>query len=167
MNKVIRIIGQVVLYGLFMAVVGYLSTSPSYNHMAPDTSLIKISLAHTSEPKGECVKQTPEQLAKLPPNMRMPVVCPRERSPIFIEMELDGEVVHTETIMPSGLHNDAAGYTYQKIKVPSGKHRIGVKMRDSVDSDEFDYVVEKDVDMAPAEILVVDFDDKHGTFIFE
>ncbi len=167
MSKVMQIIGQVVLYGLFMAVVGYLSTSPSYNHMGADTALIKISLAHTSEPAGECVKQTPEQLAKLPPNMRMPVVCPRERSPIFLELELDGEVVHSETIIPSGLHNDAAGYTYQKITVPSGKHRLGVKMRDSVDSDEFDYIAEEDVDMAPAEIIVVDFDAKHGEFIFE
>ncbi len=167
MSKVIQIIGQIVLYGLFMAVVGYLSTSPSYNHMATDTSLIKISLAHTSEPNGECVKQTPEQLAKLPPNMQMPVVCPRERSPIFLELELDGEVVHSETIMPSGLHRDAAGYTYQKIKVPSGRHRLGVKMRDSVDSDEFDYIAEEDIDMSPAEIVVVDFDAKHGKFIFE
>lgn len=167
MSKVIQIVGQVLLYGLFIAVTGYLSTSPAYRLIEPETALVKISLAHVSKPRGECVKQTPEQMAKLPPNMRLPVICPRERSPIVIELELDGKVIHSETILPSGINQDAAGYTYQKIKVPSGKHHLRVRMRDSILTEGFDYAAEADIDLAAAEILVVDFDSKHEEFVFE
>lgn len=167
MNKVIQIVGQTFFYGLFIAVIGYLSTSPSYTLMEPETALIKISLAHTSKPKGECVKRTPEELADLPPQLRLPVLCPRERSPIVIELELNNKLVHAETIMPSGIHHDAAGYTYQKIEVPSGSHHIRVKMRDNIETEGFDYIAEQDIELAPAEILVIDFDSKHEAFLFE
>ncbi len=167
MSKASQIIGQMIFYGVFIAVVGYFSNSPTYTLIEPKTALIIVSLAHTSEPKGKCVKQTPEELAKLPPQLRLPVVCPRERSPIVLELEMDGAQVHSETIVPSGIHRDAAGYTYQKIKVPSGKHHIRVKMRDNIETDGFNHVAERHVDLAPTEILVVDFDSKHREFIFE
>ncbi len=167
MNKMMQIAGQAVLYGAFIAATGYLSAAPSYRLIEPETAMIKISLAHTSQPKGKCVKQTPEQMAKLPPNMRLPVICPRERSPIDIELELNGKLIHSDTIMPSGINHDAAGYTYRKIKVPSGSHRLAVRMRDNIETEGFDYTAEKEVALAPADILVIDFDSKHQEFVFE
>ena len=82
--------GQAVLYGLFALAIGVFSHWPSYRHLAPELALIKLSLVHAGKPVGDCRQQTAEELAKLPPNMRAPTRCPRERSPVTVELDIDG-----------------------------------------------------------------------------
>jgi hypothetical protein len=60
--------------------IGYFATSPKYRQIPDDVALIKLSISHLGD--RECRKRTPEELAKLPPNMRAPMDCPRERSDI-------------------------------------------------------------------------------------
>ena len=57
------IIGQTVFYGLFAVIVGYFSTGPRYQHLAPDQALIKLSFSHHGQPVTECRKRTAEELA--------------------------------------------------------------------------------------------------------
>ena len=167
MIKAPQIIGQSVFYGLFIAATGYLSASPAYQVIEPDMALVKISMAHTSKPAGKCITQTPEQLEKLPPNMRLPVVCPRERSPLYLEVELDGKMIYQESILPAGINHDSACYNYHKIKVPAGSYNLKTRMRDSILTEGFDYTAERNVELAASDILVIDFDSKHQEFIFE
>ena len=47
------------------------------------------------------------------------------------------------------------------IEVAAGQHRIGVRLKDNARSEGFDYTLEQDVALAPAEILVIDFDSAH------
>jgi hypothetical protein len=54
----------------------------AYRHLASDQALIKLSFTRVGKPVGDCRKLSAEELAKLPPNMRAPTVCPRERSPV-------------------------------------------------------------------------------------
>lgn len=77
MTKVLRYLLQALLYGAFIAVLGYFSTSPAYRHLPPDQALVKLSFTHAAQRKGECRTRTPEELAKLPPNMRIAQDCPR------------------------------------------------------------------------------------------
>ncbi len=167
MNKIAQIIGQAFFYGLFVAVTWYFSAAPAYQNIEPETSLIKISMAHVTQPAGECVKRTPEELAKLAPNMRIPIICPRERAPLYMEVELDDKMIYQETIIPAGISRDSASYSYHKINVPSGAHNLKVRMRDSLRMDGFDHVAEIDIELVTSEILVIDFDSKHGEFVFE
>jgi hypothetical protein len=60
--------------------IGYFATLPKYRQIPDDVALIKLSISHLGD--RECRKRTPEELAKLPPNMRAPMECPRERSDI-------------------------------------------------------------------------------------
>ena len=85
-TKPVAIVGQIVLYGAFAAFIGFFATSPRYQHLAPDQALVKLSLAHFGD--RECRKRTAEELKQLPPNMRAPMECPRERSPLTIELWL-------------------------------------------------------------------------------
>ena len=80
MARVLRAIGQVLLYGAFVCVVGYFSVRPVYQAMAPDQALIKLSFSHAAQPVGACRQRTAEELARLPPNMRAPEVCPRQEA---------------------------------------------------------------------------------------
>ena len=81
MNQATRIFAQALLYAAFAAVVGYFATAPVYRHLPADQALIKLSFSHSGKLLAECRQRSPEELAKMPPNMRAPMDCPRERPP--------------------------------------------------------------------------------------
>ncbi|HET7793523.1 MAG TPA: hypothetical protein VFL64_09065 [Rhizobacter sp.] len=150
--------GQLLLYALFALLIGVFSRWPPYRHLASDQSLVKISFSHTGKPVSECLSQTPEELAKLPPNMRAPVRCPRERSPIVVELDIDGARVYQHTAKPSGLSKDGASSVYHRLALGAGVHRVAVRMKDDARSPGFNHMREETVMLAPAQILVIDFD---------
>jgi hypothetical protein len=94
--------------------------------------------------------------------MRAPRVCPRERSPITIELDLDGAQTLRHVAPPSGLKRDGASAYYRRIDVPAGPHRLVVRIKDDVQSAGFDFVREASVTLRPAQVLVVDFDPDKG-----
>jgi len=151
-------IGQALLYGLFALFIGVFSGWPAYRHLADDQSLIKLSFSHTGKPVSDCTRQSPEELAKLPPNMRAPVRCPRERSSVVVELDVDGVPVFQHAAPPTGLSKDGASSVYHRVPVSAGEHRIAVRLRDDVRSPGFAHVHEQTVTLAPAQILVIDFD---------
>lgn len=161
--KPAAIVGQVVLYGAFAAFIGYFATNPRYQHIAPDRALIKLSLAHFGD--RECRKRTPEELQKLPPNMRAPMECPRERSPLTIEMDIDGQPAYRGTIQATGLSKDGISTVYRRFEMPAGEHRIAVRMNDNIRQQGFQHAKEDTVTLKPAQVLVIDFNpDKGGLF---
>ena len=155
-------IGQVLLYGLFALVIGVFSSWPPYRHLAADQALIKLSFNHQGKPVSACRDATPEELAKLPPNMRAPRICPRERSPITVELDLDGAGVLRHVAIPSGLSRDGTSAYYHRMQVAAGPHRLVVRLKDDVRSPGVDYVREASVTLEPAQILVIDFDPGKG-----
>ncbi|HMM68044.1 MAG TPA: hypothetical protein PKC03_13985 [Dokdonella sp.] len=158
MNKIGVWFGQAVLYAALAAVILIFTRWPVYRNLAEDSALIKVSISHQGKLLGDCVVLTPEQLAKLPPNMRAPKSCPRERSPLTIEVDVDGKLAHRQVAKPSGLSGDGAAVVYHRIELKAGTHRISVRMKDDARSDGFDYTRSETVNLAPAEILVIDFD---------
>jgi hypothetical protein len=163
--KPVALIGQALFYGLFAVLIGYFSTSPKYEHLPSDLALIKLSFSHHGQPVTECRKRAPEELAKLAPNMRAPMACPRERSPVTVQVELDGKPLHRSVIPPSGLSRDGTSTTYQRFEVPVGEHTLSVKMNDSVRIEGFNYMKEEKLTLKPAQIVVIDFSaDKGGVF---
>jgi hypothetical protein len=154
--------GQAVLYGLFALAIGVFSHWPSYRHMAPDMALIKLSLVHAGKTVGDCRKQTPEELAKLPPNMRAPTTCPRERSPITVELDIDGAPAARVVAPPSGLSRDGASALYRRLPVQAGERLIQVRLRDDNRSSSPSYTAERRLTLAPAQVLVIDFDAGKG-----
>lgn len=155
-------LGQALLYGLFALAIGVFSHWPVYRHLAPDAALIKLSLVHAGKPVGDCRPQTPEELAKLPPNMRAPSRCPRERSPVTVELDIDGVPAARATAHPSGLSRDGASALYRRLPVTAGERLIQVRLRDDVRSPGFTYTLERRVTLAPAQVLVIDFQAEKG-----
>ena len=68
---------QALCYAAFVAFVGYFSTSPSYVHLPAGEALVKLSFQHAGQRKVPCRERTPEELAKLAPNMRAAQDCRR------------------------------------------------------------------------------------------
>jgi len=164
-NPVVSYPLQAVCYGAFVAVVGYFSTSPAYVHLPPGEALVKLSLSHAGERREPCHERTPEELAKLAPNMRAATVCPRERVPVEVAVEIDGRPLFAATATPSGLAKDGASTVYRRAAVPAGTHRFVARLKDSPGGG-FTYVVERTIDLAPGRVVVIDFDLSEGGFQF-
>ena len=155
-------LGQVLLYGLFALVIGVFSRWPVYQHLAPGQALIKLSFTHTGKPVGDCVPLSAAELAKLPPNMRAPLKCPRERSPVTVEVDLDGVAAVRRSAAPSGLSRDGASAMYHRLVVAAGEQRIAVRLNDDARRPGPTYQREARVTLAPAQVLVIDFDAAKG-----
>jgi len=151
-------VGQALLYALFALFIGVFSRWPTYHHLGPDQALIKLSFTHTGKPVGDCRPLSADELARLPPNMRAPLKCPRERSPVTVELDIDGVPVLRREAAPSGLSRDGASAVYQRLQVRAGEQRIAVRLNDDARHPGFAYQHVAKVQLAPAQILVIDFD---------
>ncbi len=107
-------------------------------------------------------KLSSEELAQLPANMRKLEDCPRERSAVLIEALLDGETLYKELLQPSGLFRDGGVDIYYNGRIPSGKHRFEIKMNDNAHGEGFNHVFSQDINIRPAQIMLVDFDSLTG-----
>jgi hypothetical protein len=165
-HRVLTWSGQVVLYAAFAAVIAVFSSWPTYRHLPEGHALIRLSMIHHARRVHECEALSAEELAALPPNMRAPMRCPRERAPVTVEIDVDGTLAHRETVAPSGLSGDGPASVYRRLTVPAGVHHLSVRLRDSIRSEGFDFEQNGFVDLAPAEILVVDFDAERGATTF-
>ena len=165
MNRVLVLAGQALLYGSFALFVGVFSQWPAYSPLAADEALIKLSFVHHGQRVAECRPYTAEELAKLAPNMRAPQKCERERAPVTVELDIDGVPAYHTTAAPSGLSRDGASTVYKRLEVPSGTHRITVRLRDTNASSGFNHQHEATVDLKPAQVLVIDFDSERGGIV--
>ena len=161
MNRALRYALQAVLYAAFAATLGYFSTSPSFETLAPGHALIRVSLNHAGERKAACRTRTPEELAKLAPNMRAAEDCPRERASVLVKVELDGNVVADIVATPAGLARDGVSVAYRRIPVTAGTHRLRVALADDA-AGTFDRVRESEVHLEPGRVLVIDFEPGKG-----
>ena len=162
----VRYAGQGLVYALLALVLGYLSDSPAYTHFPPDRAQIKLSLAHGAARKGGCRRLSAEEIARLPPNMRRPTECPRERLPVVVEIILDDAVLYRASLPPTGLAGDGPSRAYRRFAVAPGPHRLVARLRDSERDEGFDYERAAWIELAPGQSLAIDFRAETGGFIF-
>ena len=161
-NKPLRYLLQAFNYTIFMALIWYFATSPSIRILAEEEAVITIAFGHAGDLREPCRKLSYEEMARLPPNMRKPEDCPRERSPVIIEASLDGNVIYNKSLQPPGLFNDGGVNVYFSGKIPAGNHHFEIKMDDSVREDGFNHIFEQEINIKPAQILLVNFDSQKG-----
>jgi len=159
-----RIIAQVIAYAAFAALLGYFSVSPTYTQLQPELGVIKLSFSHAGQPRTECRRRTQEQLNDLAPNMRTVMDCPRERVSLVVELELDGKRIYRASLPPSGLAGDGASTVYREFPVPSGRHTLVARLRDSRREEGFDWTMERTIEISPRENMVLDFQAETGGF---
>ena len=167
MTKPIQYLGQGVFYAVFVAVIGYFSTSPVYTHLQPDETLIKLSFKHAGQLKGECRERTAEEIAKLPADKRKGTMeCPRERANVVVELEMDGKQLYHEILKPTGWAHSSNSNIYRRIPVKAGTHSLKARLSDH-GGDDFNYSHAESVTLAPGRIIVIDFNSATGGFIFK
>jgi hypothetical protein len=167
MHKLFRYPLQALNYTLFMLVVWYFSAAPPYRQLTPEQAVITVAFAHAGQRREACRKLSQEELAELPPNMRAPMDCPRERSPVSVDLLIDGEQVIDEVHNAPGLFNDLGIDMYRSAKVNAGEHRLVIHMNDNVRVDGPTHVHEETVTLQPAQRLVINFNSDTGKFFIK
>jgi hypothetical protein len=162
MPKALAIVGQIVLYALFAAFVGWFSSHPRYRHLDADAALLKLSFSHPGRLKAECHRRSEQELARLAPNMRAALDCPRARSPVTVELALDDEVLIRQAVRAAGLAEDGPSTLYRRFEIPAGEHEVRVRINDDVRVSGFNHVREEQVTLEPGRVLVVDFEPAKG-----
>jgi hypothetical protein len=165
MNAALRYALQGVLYTAFAAAVGYFSSAPAYQHLKPGEALLRLSFTHGAQLKQPCRERTAEELAKLAPNMRSPLVCSRERADVTVELEMDGKALYRIIAAPTGLAKDGASTVYRRVPVGAGRHEFRVRLSDNAQG-EFNYNSQRNVEIAPGRVLLIDFNAAQGGFVF-
>jgi hypothetical protein len=151
---------------MFGVVVGYLSFWPQYRYASPDVAAVKLSLSHATERVVPCVTLSPQEVAALAPNMRRAQSCERQRLPLVLQLDVDGEIAYELTAAPSGIWEDGPASVYERFELPAGTHTISVRMRDSARVDAWDYTHTEEVALEAGRYLTITFRAENGGFDF-
>jgi hypothetical protein len=163
----LRLLGQLIAYGAFVGVIGYFAAAPAYAPFDAALAQIKVSFRHSGVPKVECRRFTPEEIAKLAPNMRRALDCSRERVPVVVEVELDGKPLYSASLTPTGIWKDGPSKVYRTFTVSPGRHRLAARLRESRRIEGFDYERAADIELVARQNFVVEFRADKGGFLFQ
>jgi hypothetical protein len=165
--KPLPLFGQLITYAAFMGFIGYFATAPAYAPFDATLAQIKVSFRHSGVPKVECRRLTPEEIAKLAPNMRHTLDCARERLPVAVEIELDGKPFYAASITPTGIWRDGPSKVYRTFAVAPGRHELVARLRDSRRTEGFDHERAQTIELVPRQVFVVEFRADKGGFLFD
>ncbi len=162
MPKTGQLIAQAMAYLAFIAFIGYLSASPTYEHADPDKAVISLVISHPTQRLGECRQLTQEELAEIAKNMRQPADCPRGRHDLYVELMFDDAILFRGSAQPTGLWGDGSASIYGKFPAAPGKGTLTIRMRDSGRASGFDYTREGVVELRPQQNFVVGYTTLQG-----
>lgn len=158
--------GQFLVLAMAAAFAAAFSNWPAYRQIPPGMAVVKLSFVHGGDRSAGCRRRTQEELAKLPPNMRRPIECPRERPPVVTELSIDGHTIFAASLPPGGLSRDGQSQVYRRFEVPAGEHRIVARLRDTPRAQGFDHERAETVSLEPGRSLSIDFRPELGGFVF-
>ena len=166
MIPALRLAGGFIVIAALFAAVAWLSDRPLYRQIPKGSAVMMLTFVHGADRRGECRRLSPEEIAKLPPNMRRVQDCPRGRRPIYVELDVDGRNVYSASLPPTGIAGDGPSRVYQRFVLPARKYDVAVRMRDTARQDGFDHERHDMVEVAPGQLFVIDYRPESGEFIF-
>jgi hypothetical protein len=161
-----RYVGQAAVYAVAAFVIGYFSAAPAYTHLRPDRALLKLSFSHGAPRRAECRRLSVEEQAKVAPNMRRAMECPRVRPAVLVELAIDGDLILSEWLPPSGVSGDGPSRIYRRFMLRPGTHLVDARLRDSARQVGFDYQREGEIALAAGQSIAIDFRPDAGGFVF-
>jgi hypothetical protein len=157
MDKAASYLGQALLYAMFFVPLVYLTHLPTHQHMAEDLAVLKVAVRHAGKIMGACTPIDAAENIDRPINMQRTEICPRERSPLQLELILDGNTLYRASVPASGLHNDGVSSVYQRFNVPAGSHHVQLRMNDDSAVDGYNWEHQQDIQLQPAQVMVASF----------
>jgi hypothetical protein len=119
-----QIIGQVLAWGLFVVLTGVFAQWPRYSPLPEGHGELKLSMAHLTERLEPCVELSPEELPRCPRTCASRSACPRARAHAVVELRVDGELLLTEAVRPTGLAKGGRTYLQGNWSLPAGDYAL-------------------------------------------
>jgi len=166
MSKTLRICGQFIVIAVLFASVAAFADWPIYRQTPRGSAIVILTFVHGADRRAECRRLTPEEIAKLPLNMRRVQDCPRGRRPVYVELDIGSEVAYRASLAPTGIAGDGPSRVYQRFVLPAGQYEVAVRMRDTARSEGFDYERNEKVTLKPDQMFVIDFRAEPAGFLF-
>ena len=157
MAKPLQYLLQALLFAAFFLPLAILTARPVHQHLPDDMAVLKVAIRHAGKIIGECTSIDQATNSDRPANMRITQICPRERSPLQLELRLDGENIYSAAIPASGLHNDGVSSMYHRVTVPAGSHRLQLRMNDDVAVEGYNWQLDQQVELQSAQVMVATF----------
>ena len=157
MVDVRRYHAQALLYVLFFLPIVWLTHLPVHRHLDEGMAELKIAVRHAGAIVGACTPVTAGVYTPLPGDKKRPEICPRKRSPLQLELIMDGETLYRATVVAPGLHHDGVASIYRRFTVPVGSHHLQLRMNDDAAVEGYAWVFEQKVDLKPAQVMVASF----------
>jgi hypothetical protein len=166
MPSPLSLAGQAVIYALVALALGVLSDTPRWQAHPEDKAEIVLSFSHGGARMG-CRTLSDAELADLAPNMRPKnrQVCPRERTPVMVQLMLNDEVIVDTVLPPTGLTGDSPSRIYQRLSVAPGSYELQAQLRDTDRAEGYDYDFSQSVRLQPRQRVVLDFRQDLGGFV--
>lgn len=166
MTGYLRLAGQFVVIVLLFSGVSAFANWPVYRQIPEGSAVVLLTFVHGADRKAGCRTRSAEEIAKLAPNMRRTMDCPRGRRPIYVELDLAGKNIFHADLPPTGIAGDGHSRVYQRFVVPAGQYEIAVRMRDTPRTEGFDHERTETVTLVREQMFVVDFRSESGEFLF-
>ena len=142
------------------AVTFAFSNLPYRTPHSPQPELV-VSFNHSGA-LLEARKLTKEELAKRLPHMRAQVNVTRERMPVRLRVQVDGETVFDQSFQPKGLSHDGPSMAVVRLPMRIGTHQVRVELADTADSEVWTKLWNERVEFQESRNRVVLFDTKAG-----
>jgi hypothetical protein len=165
MSSLWRLCGQILVIATLFAGVAAFADWPIYRQIPQGSGILTLSFVHRAE-RSECRRLSPEEIAKLPPNMRRVEDCPRRRRPIYVELDVGGRPLYRADLSPTGIAGDGPSRVYERFVLPAGQYDITARMRDTAREHGFDHERTGRITLAPDQMFVIDYSPTTGDFIF-
>jgi hypothetical protein len=162
----LRVFGQFVAIVALFAGVALLSDWPVYRQIPKGSGVVMLSFIHGADRRADCRRLTPEEIAKLPANMRRTEECPRRRRPIYVELDIGGNNVYRASLPPTGIAGDGPSRVYERFVLPAGTYDIAVRLRDTPRLDGFDHERTGRISLASDQMFVIDYNAAAGGLVF-
>ncbi len=136
------------------------SSLPYRTPHSPEPELV-VSFIH----RGVIVdprKLTKEELDKRLPHMRAQINVTRERLPVRLRVQVDGQIVHDQSYQAKGHSKDGPSMAVVRLPITPGQHQIQVDLADSADSNQWTQHWVGSGEFQEHRLRVVLFDTKAG-----
>ncbi|MCI0534472.1 MAG: hydrogenase iron-sulfur subunit, partial [Verrucomicrobiales bacterium] len=159
-HRVLQIAAAVVLVFVLGTVTYAFSNLPYRTPHSSEPELV-VSFNHSGailEPR----KLTKEELAKRLPHMRAQINVTRERVPVRLRVQVDGQTVLDRSYQPKGLSHDGPSMAVARLPMAPGAHYVRVELADTADPGQWTQQWSETVEFQKSRARVVLFDTKAG-----
>lgn len=125
---------------------------------------LRLAWQYKSQPVEQCRQATAEELANLPQHMRRTTICERGLRSYLLEVTVDGEPRHADTVRARGARADRPLGVFTRLALPPGPHAVRVTFT-PVGGGHEPLVAESTVTFQPRQVWLVTLDGDRGTLV--